>query len=78
MSEHHDAPKPHEPHAVKEEHTKGPHDPEEINPKKASDIAYGRRSLALAAISFTRRSGAMERMSRRSARRCTRSQPSRN
>lgn len=40
MTEHHDASKPHEPHAVKEEQTKGPHDPKEINPKIASDIAY--------------------------------------
>jgi hypothetical protein len=40
MSEHHDAPKAHEPHAIHEEHTKGPHDPKEINPKMASDIAY--------------------------------------
>jgi len=43
MSEHHDAPKAHEAHeahAVHEEHAKGPHDPKEINPKMASDIAY--------------------------------------
>jgi len=40
MSEHHDAPKAHEPHAIHEEHTKGPHDSKEINPKMASDIAY--------------------------------------
>jgi Protein of unknown function (DUF3606) len=40
MSEHHDAPKAHQPHAPHEEHTKGPHDPKEINPKMASDIAY--------------------------------------
>jgi uncharacterized protein DUF3606 len=40
MSEHHDAPKAHEPHAIHEEHAKGPHDPKEINPKMASDIAY--------------------------------------
>jgi hypothetical protein len=40
MSERHDAPKVHEPHAVQEEHVKGPHDPKEINPKMASDIAY--------------------------------------
>jgi hypothetical protein len=40
MSEHHDAPKAHEPHAIHEEHSKGPHDAKEINPKMASDIAY--------------------------------------
>ena len=40
MSEHHNTPKPHEPHAIAEEKTKGPHDPKEINPKIASDIAY--------------------------------------
>ena len=40
MSEHHHEPKPHEAHALHEEHTKGPHDPKEINPKLASDIAY--------------------------------------
>jgi hypothetical protein len=40
MSEHHDAPKAHEPHAIHETHAKGPHDPKEINPKMASDIAY--------------------------------------
>ncbi len=40
MSEHHDAPKAHEPHAAHEEHSKGPHDPNEINPKISSDMAY--------------------------------------
>ncbi len=41
MSEHHDAPKAHEPHALHQDHpTKGPHNPKEINPKLASDIAY--------------------------------------
>jgi hypothetical protein len=40
MSEHHDAPKAHEPHAAHEEHTAGPHDPKEINPKISSDMAY--------------------------------------
>ena len=40
MSEHHNEPKEHAPHAVHEEHTKGPHDPKIINPKLASDIAY--------------------------------------
>ena len=28
------------PHAEHVEHTAGPHDPKEINPKMASDIAY--------------------------------------
>jgi hypothetical protein len=44
MSNHHDPEKEvakgHEPHALHEEHTKGPHDPKEINPKISSDIAY--------------------------------------
>jgi hypothetical protein len=41
MSQHHDDAKVHEAHAVKEDHaTKGPHNPREINPKMASDIAY--------------------------------------
>jgi len=47
MSEHHDAPKAHEPHAIHEEHTKGPHDPKEINPKMASDIAYWSKELGV-------------------------------
>jgi hypothetical protein len=46
MSEHHDAPKAHEPHAAHEEHaTTGPHDPKEINPKLSSDIAYWAREF---------------------------------
>jgi Protein of unknown function (DUF3606) len=40
MSEHQDSQKAHEPHAIHEDHAKGPHDPKEINPKMASDIAY--------------------------------------
>jgi len=41
MSEHHDAPKAHEFHTQHEDHAaKGPHNPREINPKMASDIAY--------------------------------------
>jgi Protein of unknown function (DUF3606) len=40
MSEHHDVKKAREPHSIHEEHAKGPHDPKEINPKMASDIAY--------------------------------------
>jgi hypothetical protein len=44
MSQHHDPEKEvakgHEPHALHVEHTKGPHDPNEINPKISSDIAY--------------------------------------
>lgn len=32
--------KEHAPHALHEDHLKGPHDPKEINPKLASDIAY--------------------------------------
>jgi len=38
--EHEQKSKDHQPHAPHEEHTKGPHDPKEINPKMASDIAY--------------------------------------
>jgi len=33
MSEHHDAPKTHEFHTAHEDHTKGPSNPKEINPK---------------------------------------------
>ena len=41
MSEHHDAPKAHEPHAIHQDQApKGPSDPKEINPKLSSDIAY--------------------------------------
>ena len=41
MSENHrQVSKEHAPHALHEEHTKGPHDPKNINPKLASDIAY--------------------------------------
>ena len=39
MSEHHDAPKAHEPHALHEEPAKGPHNPKEINPKMAVFLA---------------------------------------
>ena len=38
--EHEEQSKASQPHALHEEHTKGPHDPNEINPKLASDIAY--------------------------------------
>jgi hypothetical protein len=47
MSEHHDAPKSHEPHAAHEEHSKGPHDPNIINPKISSDIAYWAHELGV-------------------------------
>ena len=40
MSEHHDTPKAHEPHAPHEDHAKGPSDPDTINPKISSDIAF--------------------------------------
>ncbi|HEY0309503.1 MAG TPA: DUF3606 domain-containing protein [Acidobacteriaceae bacterium] len=40
MSEHHDAPKAHEPHTPHLDQVKGPHDPKEINPKMSSDITY--------------------------------------
>lgn len=40
MSEHHDAPKAHEAHTIHEEPARGPHNPKQINPKMASDIAY--------------------------------------
>jgi hypothetical protein len=38
--EHEQKSKEHAPHAEHEDHAKGPHDPNEINPKMASDIAY--------------------------------------
>jgi hypothetical protein len=47
MSEHQNTPKAHEPHAIQEEHTKGPHGPKEINPKMASDIAYWSKELGV-------------------------------
>jgi len=40
MTEHHSGAQKHEPHAIHEEEHKGPKDPDEINPKVASDIAY--------------------------------------
>ncbi len=40
MTEHHNAHEKHEAHAIHEEHLKGPQDPNEINPKLASDVAY--------------------------------------
>ena len=48
MSEHHEAPKIHNPHPIHEEHTKGPHDPKVINPKMASDIAYWSKEFGVA------------------------------
>ena len=48
MSDHNDSPKGHEPHAIQEDHdTKGPHNPKEINPKMASDIAYWSKELGV-------------------------------
>ena len=48
MSEHHDEPKANAPHALHEEHVvKGPHDPKEINPKMASDIAYWSKEFGI-------------------------------
>lgn len=38
--EHEQKSKAHTPHAVHEEHHKGPSNPNEINPKLASDIAF--------------------------------------
>ena len=43
--EHEQKSKEHAPHPAHEEHTKGPHDPKEINPKLASDIAYWSKEL---------------------------------
>jgi hypothetical protein len=41
-------PKTHEPHAIhQDEAAKGPHDPKEINPKIASDIAYWSKELGV-------------------------------
>ncbi len=47
MTEHHKADKPLAPHAPHEESVKGPHDPKEINPKIASDIAYWSKELGV-------------------------------
>ena len=34
------APQAHAPHEEQAEHAKGPHNPNEINPKLSSDVAY--------------------------------------
>jgi hypothetical protein len=47
MTEHHDAPRKHDPHTIHEESAKGPHDPNEINPKMASDIAFWSNQLGV-------------------------------
>ncbi len=47
MSEHHDAPAAHEPHARQEDQIAGPHDPKEISPKMASDIAYWSKEFGI-------------------------------
>lgn len=48
MSKHNDDAQVHEPHALKEDHsTKSPHNPKEINPKMASDIAYWSEELGV-------------------------------
>ena len=48
MSEHHSAPKAHEPHAPnKDKASAGPHDPKEINPKMSSDIAHWPKELGV-------------------------------
>jgi len=48
MSHQHNDAKVHEAHAVKEDHaTKGPHNPREINPKMASDIAYWSKEFGI-------------------------------
>jgi Protein of unknown function (DUF3606) len=48
MSEHHDAPKAHEAHALHQDQSaKGPHDPKVINPKISSDIAYWSKELGI-------------------------------
>jgi hypothetical protein len=39
-NEHEQKSKEVQPHTIHEDHLKGPHDPKEINPKMASDIAY--------------------------------------
>ena len=38
--QHEQKSKTHQPHALHDEHAKGPHDPDEINPKLSSDVAY--------------------------------------
>ena len=48
MSEHHDAPKGHQAHALHEDNAvKGPHDPKQINPKISSDIAYWSKEFSV-------------------------------
>ena len=38
--QHEQKSKAHQPHTLHDEHAKGPHDPNEINPKLSSDVAY--------------------------------------
>lgn len=45
--EHEQKSKAHTPHALHEEHHKGPSDPKEINPKLASDIAFWSHELGV-------------------------------
>jgi hypothetical protein len=48
MSKHQDVPVVHEAHSINEDHAiKGPHDPKEINPKMASDIAYWSKEFSV-------------------------------
>jgi hypothetical protein len=60
MPEYHGAPKAYEPHALHEDHAKGPHHPKEINPKMASDIAYCQKSSASLATNCTKPFAATE------------------
>ncbi len=67
MSEHHDAPKAHEPHALHEEHAKGLTIPKRSTPRWPPTSPTGRKSLASPATSSTKPSAAMEPTSKRSA-----------
>ena len=53
MSEHHDVPAAHAPHARHEDHVKGPHDPKEIDPKMTSDIAYWSKEFGVTGDQLT-------------------------
>jgi len=58
MSEHHDAPKAHEPHTLHEEPTRSPHNPKSI-PRWLLTLPIGRKSSASPATSSTKPSVGM-------------------
>jgi hypothetical protein len=59
MSEHHDARKAHESHAIQEDRAKGRHDPKKTNPKMSSDIACRSKEFEVLGRSCTKSSALM-------------------